>query len=164
MSCLYHTLLMHPFSAWGEMFLISVQCAVQCVLYWSLSSRIWITGRLLGMGLFVLVIVLVLRGGLSAQYYPLLGASPIVLSIWSRLPQISLNWQQKHTGQLALVTFLLSGLGNLARVFTTMKQTPDDTISLLSMIVAALLNFTLVGQIVIYWAETNKKLIVNKSK
>lgn len=96
----------------------------------------------------------VLQGGLPAQYFGILGSCPIVLSIWSRLPQILLNFQQGHTGQLALLTFALSGLGNLARVFTTFKQTPDDSLTLLSMVVAAVLNLTLVFQIVVYWKAT----------
>jgi mannose-P-dolichol utilization defect protein 1 len=96
----------------------------------------------------------VLNGNIPAEYYAILGFTPILLSIWSRLPQIVLNIRQGHTGQLALVTFALSGLGNLARVFTTIKQTPNDTISLFSMVVAAALNFTLVAQIYVYWGAT----------
>ncbi len=120
--------------------------------------------RVAGVAVFAAIVGWILRGGLPVEYYSVLGASPIVLSIWSRLPQIGLNWRQKHTGQLALITFALSGLGNVARVFTTIKQTPDDRISLLSMIVAAVLNFTLVAQIAIYWTATNKKLKSKKTK
>ena len=91
---------------------------------------------------------------LSSEQIAVLGVVPILLSIWSRLPQIVLNLKQGHTGQLALVTFALSGVGNLARVFTTIKQTPDDSISLISMIISALLNCTLVVQILAYWKQT----------
>jgi mannose-P-dolichol utilization defect protein 1 len=157
-SCLYHVLLDHPFSAWGEMFLISLQCAIQCVLFWTLSGEVSIPSRIAGAAVVVGISRIILTRGLPSQYLYMLGVFPIFLSIWSRLPQIILNLRQKHTGQLALVTFALSGLGNLARVFTTLKQTPDDTISLISMIVSALLNFTLVLQIIMYWDATAKVL------
>jgi mannose-P-dolichol utilization defect 1 len=133
------------------MFLISIQCAIQCLLFWFFAPSVWLPGRVVGGAVIGYLVMWILQGGLSEQYYPLLGSAPIVLSIWSRLPQIALNWKQGHTGQLALITFGLSGLGNLARVFTTIKQTPDDTISVLSMGVAAVLNFILVTQIVVYW-------------
>jgi len=149
-------LLEHPFSAWGEMFLISVQCAAQCVLFWAFSREVSLPSRIAGSAVLVGVSRLVFTRGVPAEYIYILGACPIVLSIWSRLPQIVLNFKQGHTGQLALITFALSGLGNLARVFTTIKQTPDDTMSLVSMVVSAVLNFTLVFQIVAYWKVTQK--------
>lgn len=149
-------LLDHPFSAWGEMFLICVQCAIQCVLYWSLSGKVSIPARVGGSAILVGVTGLVFQRGLPAEYISILGVFPIVLSVWSRLPQIVLNLKQGHTGQLALITFSLSGLGNLARVFTTLKQTPDDQISLVSMLVSAMLNFMLVAQILVYWSATVK--------
>lgn len=163
-SCLYHVILDHPFSAWGEMFLICVQCAIQCVLFWTLSGEVSIPSRIAGAAVLVGISRIILTRGVPAQYLYVLGVVPIVLSIWSRLPQIILNLRQKHTGQLALVTFGLSGLGNLARVFTTLKQTPDDTISVISMIVSALLNFTLVLQIIIFWSATAKVLSVGTKK
>lgn len=138
------------------MFLISVQCAIQCVLFWAFSGTVSIPSRVAGSAILVGVSGLILQRGLPPQYLLILGVCPIVLSIWSRLPQIVLNFKQGHTGQLAIITFGLSGLGNVARVFTTMKQTPDDTLTLLSMVVAALLNITLVGQIVFYWKATAK--------
>ena len=140
------------------MFLICVQCAIQCILYWSLSGAVSIPVRVGGSAILAGATGFILQRGLPAEYISILGMFPIVLSVWSRLPQIVLNLKQGHTGQLALVTFALSGLGNLARVFTTLKQTPDDRITLLSMVVSALLNFTLVAQIVAYWSATTKAI------
>ncbi len=125
------------------------------MLYWSLAD-VSIPARVAGSAFLVGISRLILTGSLPHDYVYLLGACPIVLSIWSRLPQILLNFRQGHTGQLALLTFGLSGLGNLARVFTTLKQTPDDTVSLISMLVSAILNFTLVLQIIVFWKATLK--------
>ena len=138
------------------MFLICVQCTIQCALFWSSSGNVSIPSRIAGSAVLVGASNLILTRGFPVEYISILGACPIVLSVWSRLPQIVLNFSQGHTGQLALITFALSGLGNLARVFTTLKQTPDDTISLISMVVSALLNFTLVLQIIVYWSATVK--------
>ena len=145
------------------MFLISIQCAIQCVLYWIFAPSVSMPIRIGGSAVFVGATMWVLQGGLPVAYYSMLGGCPIILSIWSRLPQIVLNARQGHTGQLALLTFALSGLGNLARVFTTLKQTPDDRITLLAMVVASLLNFTLVAQIGMYWKATNKAVKKTKS-
>lgn len=155
-------LLDHPFSSWGEMFLIAIQCGVQCILFWTFSAGINVPARIAGSAILMGISGLILQRGLPHQYLYILGACPIILSIWSRLPQIVLNFKQGHTGQLAIITFGLSGLGNLARVFTTMKQTPDDFMTLLSMAVAALLNFTLVSQIVMYWKATSKAVSSKK--
>ena len=124
------------------------------MLFWTLSKTVSIPSRVVGSVVFAGLCAYILQGGLPIEYYSLLGFCPIVLSVWSRLPQIVLNTRQGHTGQLALITFALSGLGNLARVFTTIKQTPEDTITLLSMLVSAALNFTLVAQIFVYWGAT----------
>jgi len=125
-------------------------------LFWILSGTVSIPARLAGTSVFVAMCMYVLNGGIPTEYNGILGFTPIILSVWSRLPQILLNFRQGHTGQLALVTFALSGLGNLARVFTTIKQTPDDMLSLASMVVSAVLNFTLVSQIFVYWKATTK--------
>ena len=138
------------------MFLIAIQCGIQCVLYWYLSGKVSIPVRVAGSAVLVSITGLVLQRGVPPEYLYILGGAPIVLSIWSRLPQIILNFSQGHTGQLALATFGLSGLGNLARVFTTMKQTPEDTVSLFSMGISAILNFSLVIQILLYWNATER--------
>jgi hypothetical protein len=38
-----------------------------------------------------------------------------------RLPQIAQNMRQGHTGELALITYLMNVLGATARLFTTLQ-------------------------------------------
>ena len=62
----------------------------------------------------------------------LAGGLPIVLMLFSRLPQIVQNARQGHAGQLALATYLLNTLGGAARVFTTLQEL-DDRIAALQL-------------------------------
>ncbi len=161
-ACLYNSLMGLPFATWGEMFLVAIQCAIQVLIYWTYVGDIRIFPRLVGSIISVAVVGYVLSGSLPMEYLPLLGAVPIFLAIWSRLPQILLNVRNGHTGQLAFITFSLSGLGNLARVFTTLSVTPDNRVGLISTIVSAALNGTIVVQILAYWNQTNR-IIKSKS-
>jgi hypothetical protein len=49
----------------------------------------------------------------------------VIMSIGARVPQIWLNWKRGDTGQLSLVTYALSSVGNLIRVYTTAVLTHD---------------------------------------
>ena len=164
MACLYNILVNNPFTAWGELLLIAVQCAIQCALFWSFSLTVHRPSRLIGSAVYVGICGYVLSGQLPSNVVPVIGSLPLGLSIWSRLPQIMMNFRQGHTGQLAFLTFFLSALGTIARVFTTLSKTPDDKISLLSNSVSAVLNSLLVAQILVYWTATNRALESKKAK
>ena len=74
------------------------------------------------------------------------GGLPIVLMLFSRLPQIVQNARQGHAGQLALATYLLNTLGGAARVFTTLQEL-DDRIALVGVLSAFVQNLILTAQI-----------------
>ena len=79
-----------------------------------------------------------------------------ILDLMARVPQILLNSRQKHTGQLALASFALAFLGNVARIFTTLVKVADP-LMLASHSIAAALNGTLVFQIFFFAKEVKKK-------
>jgi mannose-P-dolichol utilization defect protein 1 len=79
----------------------------------------------------------------------LAGVLPIVIGVFSRLPQIMQNVRQRHTGQLAMLTFLLNTLGGAARVFTTLQEL-DDRITLVAVLAGFVQNFVILGQILTY--------------
>jgi len=79
-----------------------------------------------------------------------------VSDLMARVPQIILNHRQKHTGQLAFLSFALAFLGNLARVFTTLVKL-SDPLTLASHLIAATLNGIIVGQILFYPKTVSKK-------
>lgn len=69
--------------------------------------------------------------------------------------QISTNFKNKSTGQLALVTVALQFGGCLARILTTMTET-DDKLVLLLYIIATILNGIVFAQFFIYWGSGEK--------
>lgn len=73
----------------------------------------------------------------------------------SRGPQILENYRNKSTGVLSLITFVLACAGNYARVFTTLVEVPDKLVLVgcahqFNIVLSAVLNTTILGQIVAY--------------
>mmetsp|Transcript_2452 Transcript_2452/g.2787 ORF Transcript_2452/g.2787 Transcript_2452/m.2787 type:complete len:164 (-) Transcript_2452:26-517(-) len=145
-------LMRHPFAAWGEMAFISMQCMIQLILFWW-YSKVDMLPRVLLMNLLSFAFMWAMSGQMPQQLLPILGMAPAVVGVASRLPQIVLNFKQGNTGHLAFLTFFLSFMGNLARVFTTLKQL-NDPVTLAGHVCAAVCNGTLVFQIVYYWNAT----------
>ncbi|EER03947.1 Mannose-P-dolichol utilization defect 1 protein, putative [Perkinsus marinus ATCC 50983] len=151
--CTYNMLMRHPFAAWGEMFFVSVQCMILLCLFWWYAPQIDLLPRVLLMNMGSFGFMWAMSGQMPEQFLPLLGMAPAVLGIAARLPQIALNFKQGNTGHLAFLTFFLSFMGNLARIFTTLKQL-NDPVTLASHVCAALCNGTIVAQILYYWNAT----------
>jgi len=79
-----------------------------------------------------------------------LQASNVLIFTVSRIPQIISNFQNKSTGQLALLTFLLNFLGTIARVFTTLKELNGDIFVLSGSVIGCVLNGIILFQILLY--------------
>jgi len=140
-----------PFSTYGETTFISIQ------------------------NLVILVLIFWYGGGLSPQFFLLIGSyvslvylfignpgdllpTTIVASLQSlnipifiaaRIPQIWANYSAKSTGQLAFATWLLNFVGASVRVFTTIQEVRDPLL-LSGFILAVFLNGTILGQIFYY--------------
>ena len=67
----------------------------------------------------------------------------------SRISQIIEVYRLKSTGNLALITWALSLLGNVGRIATIMVEASNDHKFILSMMLVASLNATIVFQF--YW-------------
>ena len=78
------------------------------------------------------------------------------------MPQIILNFQQKSTGQMAFLTFMLNFLGSLARLGTVLNET-DDLLFRIQYIVGAILNTIFILQFALYW-NSGKKVDQDKKK
>lgn len=155
-ACLYARLMGFPFSSWGEMFFISVQCLILNMLYWAFGQRVSIMNRLIALITYAAGVWYILNHQIPPYYVTLLASLPISLNMLSRVPQILLNFKTGHTGQLSLITFGLAFAGNVARVLTTLGQL-NDPVTLASHLTAALLNGTLVAQIFFYKQDRSKK-------
>merc|ERR1712061_585201 len=102
-------------------------------------------------------------GLLPAALLPALGLVQSALGAVARVPQIVLNFRQRHTGNQSVITWGMSLAGNLVRIITTLAAV-DDTIALGGYLVAATLNGTLVLQILIFWKKTNEEVWGKKRK
>mmetsp|Transcript_141979 Transcript_141979/g.360522 ORF Transcript_141979/g.360522 Transcript_141979/m.360522 type:complete len:103 (-) Transcript_141979:46-354(-) len=94
---------------------------------------------------------------------PALGLVQSALGAFARVPQIIMNFQQKHTGNQSVITWGLSLAGNTVRIITTFLSV-DDFIALAGYVVAFVLNGTLVFQILVFWHNTQEILRGKKRK
>ncbi|CRG96401.1 conserved Plasmodium protein, unknown function, partial [Plasmodium gallinaceum] len=86
-------------------------------------------------------------------FVPFLGIVSAPISCFSKAPQIYLNYKNKNTGNLSLVTYIIVFLGNLGRIFTIFFSS-NNKIYLIHCIFISTLNFTILYQIIYYWKNT----------
>uniref|UniRef100_A0A7S1W9U7 Mannose-P-dolichol utilization defect 1 protein homolog n=1 Tax=Alexandrium catenella TaxID=2925 RepID=A0A7S1W9U7_ALECA len=94
---------------------------------------------------------------------PALGLVQTALGSIARVPQIILNFKQRHTGNQSIITWGLSLGGTIIRVITT-AATVNDFVALLGYVIAVVLNGALFAQILLYWNRTNEVIWSNKQK
>lgn len=147
-----------PISTYGETFIILVENLVLVLLLWRYAKGddAASTNFKIGVTAFYACCWAALFNLPDELLYilPMIGSSMV---LYSRLPQIYLNFSNGHTGQLAIVTWLLNVIGVIARVFTTATEL-NDPIQLASHSVAMLLNLTVVAQILMYREATTAAL------
>lgn len=144
----------HDFNSFGEALVVLMQDIILVFLLWAYAERApSAAGKLTLVAGY---------GGIVAGMYalppnlrPLLPSISTASTIASRVPQIVTNFRQGHTGQAAVVTWVLQGGGALARVFTTMTKTRDAW-QLFGFSISAALSVTIVLQIIAYAANTRK--------
>ena len=86
---------------------------------------------------------------LDEKAWTIIGSASTVLSVGSRITQIIKSCKEKSTGPLSTITFALNMLGNVARIFTTMKEN-QDLIMAGGFIVSFILNLIIFLQIIYY--------------
>jgi len=84
-----------------------------------------------------------------------LQAMNIPILIASRVPQIWANYKAGSTGQLALATWVLTFVGALARVFTTLQEAFNPVL-LVGYVIGASMSGTICLQIILYGSEKPK--------
>lgn len=147
-----------PISTYGETFIILVENLVLVLLLWTYAKGAAAAStsfKLIATGFYACFAAAVLHLPDELLYVlPMLGSSMV---LYSRLPQIYMNYSNGHTGQLAIVTWVLNVVGVIARVFTTATEL-DDPYQLASHTVAMVLNLTVVVQILMYREATRDAL------
>lgn len=140
----------NPFSTYGETFFMTLQNVVILMLLGLYRGQ---TMRLvLLMSLYsVLMSSLLIPSYATDATVRSMQAMTIPLAMVSRLPQIWTIWHHGHTGQLSALTVSLVWIGSVARVYTSIQETPDDRLLLLGFILSASLNSTILAQVLYYW-------------
>ena len=92
----------------------------------------------------------------SMGVFQLLFSLNTPIMVVSRSVQIMTNYSNKSTGALAFATCMLQFAGSGARVFTTMAEV-DDSLMLMSCVVAFGLNALIMLQFMLYWSNASAK-------
>lgn len=172
----YHVLKGNPLQTWGELLNICVQNAIILALFYHLSGGLG--ARALASFCFHLATIVILLNDMlpdvrlpRAACEPLtafipyacgvltgrqvMAAVPSIFMVASRAPQLWLNFRQRHTGQLSLVTCSLFAVGVLARLFTTVTEI-NDPVLVCGLLISLLMNGALALQIMFYRKATAK--------
>lgn len=164
-SFCYYISLGFPFSTWGEHFFLFFQNIALTILVFHYAVGLASSKALTGLAFCIVLAVVLYAQLLPSVTLPssvcssfglsrctiscsdVAGTLPSLLMLFGRLPQIAQNFNQGHTGQLALITYLLNAVGSLARIFTTIQQL-NDPITLFTVTSATIQNTVLTLQII----------------
>lgn len=100
---------------------------------------------------------------LDEKSWKIVGSASTVLSFGSRITQIVKSYKEKSTGPLSTITFALNMLGNVARIFTTIKET-KDFIMAGGFIISFFLNLIIFLQIIYYNRAKKDDIIIEREK
>ena len=146
----------YPLTTYGESIIINAQVFVLILLVWVYAKPKVLASRrvslMVGYGFAV-----ALMHSLPPNMRPVLLFAGTVLNISSRMPQIWINFRNKGTGQLSIITWSLNAAGGAARIFTTLTEV-DDVFVMLGFVLGFTTSVVLVLQIVAYeYAGLGKK-------
>jgi uncharacterized protein with PQ loop repeat len=150
-SLVYNYRLQNPFTTYGEGCFIFIQNLMILLLMSIYGQKNQVFGVFLVFGLVGYTLY-----HASPSLLAMVQASTIFIGIGSKLPQINLNFKNKSTGQLSLITTALQFLGTVARILTTLQEI-DDSLILFSHFVASLLNGILLYQILSFGPKRKKE-------
>lgn len=143
-----------PFSTYGESVFLTIQdvAIVFFVLVFSGKSKLF---SVVGCGgASAATFMVIFYKVVPLPILTVAQACTILIFMFSKLPQIYLNFKSKSTGQLSIITYGCNFAGSMARVFTTITDLSDPII-LTSYVLSAFLNFVIAAQIVYYNKKKN---------
>mmetsp|Transcript_23489 Transcript_23489/g.30525 ORF Transcript_23489/g.30525 Transcript_23489/m.30525 type:complete len:261 (+) Transcript_23489:79-861(+) len=154
-----------PISAYGEQAVVLLQNLILVAQAWIFDAPASFL-RLLAF-LFATILSSIAIYLQPSTTLPLLPMIAVAASVCSRVPQISTNYFQGHTGLLSPITVALNVFGALARVFTTLSEAYDP-VMLFSYSISFILSATLMAQLIYHRKATRTVLLAkndnNKKK
>jgi len=171
----YNILNGNDFSTYGEAIVVLVENVIVVMVFWYYSPTQPKEGAEQRPSFTTMVGIavsgVVLTASLMFMPESLWWTQPsigVVFTIVSRLPQIYTNFSNGHTGQLAVVTWLLNFVGALARVLTCLTEKGISEASRPWLVgsfgIGASLSATILLQIGMYWGTTKKVLATQQSE
>jgi len=152
----YNIHLGSPFSVYGENFCLLAQNLLLIALIWYYERNVTTLKMcLVSFSILGPLTYLFFDFMVPVALWKLLMNIQIIMVAYSRMPQILENFRNKTTGELSSIMFILNTLGNLARLFTFVKET-NDVLNMCTSGLSAVLNFTIFVQILFYWKNTQK--------
>lgn len=145
----------YPFSSWGEAALLLVQVYIiaTAVIYFRHGVALASTFA----SLYIVFIWLLMGGRTPLVVLEVLQGFTMTTNTVSMAIVTYSNYLQQHTGQLSAVTTFLILAGAVVRIFTTIIET-HDMILLLMSLTTALGNALIAAQLVYYWEATAKRM------
>ena len=135
---------------YGESVVILIQNFFIFFLAWNYDINQSSDRRNMSFSLIICSFLLICyKGILEEKHWNIVERTSIILSVGSRITQIIKSFNEKSTGPLSTITFLLNMLGNAARIFTTIKEN-KDFIMAGGFIISFVLNLIIFLQIIYY--------------
>eukprot|EP01053_Blabericola_migrator_P004948 Blabericola_migrator_1__4947@NODE_257_length_10777_cov_171_650047_g215_i0_p5_GENE_NODE_257_length_10777_cov_171_650047_g215_i0NODE_257_length_10777_cov_171_650047_g215_i0_p5_ORF_typecomplete_len254_score32_90PQloop/PF04193_14/1e07PQloop/PF04193_14/3_1e10MtN3_slv/PF03083_16/0_00066MtN3_slv/PF03083_16/1_4ER_lumen_recept/PF00810_18/0_38_NODE_257_length_10777_cov_171_650047_g215_i025503311 len=156
----FNYILGYPFMTWGDAFFAVLEYCIIVGCCWVYAPPADARLRQLRMAYCatgLILTVMTLTKIMPGWLVTVLGIAPMPMVIAGRLPQIMLNHQQKHTGQLSVESLAMQVAGNSARIISTLVMVPDLVV-LMSHVVAMIFNGIPLVQVLMYWENTQKFL------
>lgn len=149
----------YPFSTFGETGFILVQDVIITALILIYTRRSGYAGAFVALVVAALYAFLApgttgvngTNGLVSDAQMATLQAGAGVLGVASKIPQILTIASAGTTGQLSAFTVFNYLAGSASRIFTTMREVPDDKLILGGYVAGFVLNAVLAGQMLWYW-------------
>ena len=161
LNIVYCVLKDFPITAWGELVSVLGQDFAIVLLIWRYSRTAFFECFIYATTF--LAVIYAASFHLPADYLWTLPFACMLIGWSGVIPQITTNFNNKHTGPLSLTTQALIAVGTYVRIFTTIQEVDDD-FTLFAACVGSCFQTTLLAQILLYRENTARFLAVKKEE
>lgn len=153
----------YPFLAYGERLIVLIENIIIFFLAWKYDLNQSSDRKNLSFTIFVCSFLFVIyKGALDENAWKMIGLAKTFFSMTSKISQILKSCKENTTGPLSTITYGLNMISNLARIYTSFKET-KDSILISGFVVSFVLNFEVFLQI-IYYNRPHKKDVEDLDK
>jgi mannose-P-dolichol utilization defect protein 1 len=163
-TALYSLHMKYPFLIYGESVVILMENLFIFFLAWKYDINQSSDRQNMSFSLLVCgFLFIIYKEVLDDKCWKIVGSASTILSVGSRITQIMKSCKEKNTGPLSTITFLLNMAGNVARIFTTLKET-QDIILVGGFVISFFLNLIIFIQIIYYSRPKKDETLIEIEK